>query len=79
MLFLLVSPEDYMSTSGILTFTTGDTRKCHNVGIIDDAMCERGMKQFISNLALVSGAPVTVDPPSAQVFIFDDTSDCVRK
>ena len=78
-LILVVSPKDYLSTSGILTFNIGDTRQCHNVEIIDDAVCKSEMEQFIFNLALVSGATVIVDPPSARVIIFDGTSDCVCK
>ena len=74
--FLLVAPEDYLSTSGILTFNIGDARQCHDVGIVDDVIYEIEVEQFISNLALVSGAPVTIDPPSAPVIIFDDTDDC---
>ena len=77
--FLLVSPEDYLSASGILTFDTGDTRQCHNVEIINDALCEIEVEQFTSNLSLVSGAPVTIDPPSARVIISDGISDCVCK
>ena len=73
--FSLVSPDDYMSDSGILTFNTGDTGQCHNVKLVNDAKCE-GEVQFISNLTLVTGAPVTVVPPSAQVIIFDDGGDC---
>ena len=65
-----------MSTSGILTFNIGDSSQCHEVGIVDDVIYETEVEQFISNLALVSGAPVTVDPPSARVIIFDDTDDC---
>ena len=76
---LLVSPEDYTSSTGILTFNTGDDRQCHEVGIVDDELCEEPSEQFFSNLALESGAPVTVDPPTARVIIFDDTGDCVRK
>ena len=78
-LILVVSPEDYLSASGILKFNTGDTRQCHNVEIIDDDVCKSEVEQFIFNLALVSGATVTVDPPSARVIIFDGTNDCVCK
>ena len=75
--FLLVAPEDYLSTSGgMLTFNIGDARQCHDVGIVDDVIYEIEVEQFFSNLALVSGAPVTVDPPSIRVIIFDDTDDC---
>ena len=73
---LLVAPEDYLSTSGILIFNTGDTRQCHDMEIVNDTICESEMEQFTSNLTLVTGVQVTVDPPSAQVII-DDTSDCV--
>ena len=74
--FLLVAPEDYLSTSGILTYNIGDARQCHDVGIVDNVIYETEVEQFSSNLALVSGAPVTVDPPSTQVIISDDTDDC---
>ena len=74
--FTLASPEDYLSASGILIFNTGDTRQCHNIEIVNDAECEAGVEQLILNLTLVTGAPVTVDPPSAQVIISDDRGDC---
>ena len=73
--FILVAPEDYTSSTGILTFNTGDNRQCHDVEIVNDAIYESKLEQFFSNLALVSGAPVTVDPESAQVIINDD-DDC---
>ena len=76
---LLVAPEDYNSSTGILTFNTGDARQCHDVPIVNDRICEELPEQFLSNLALASGAPVTVDPATARVIIFDDTGDCVRK
>ena len=75
-MFFLVAPEDYLSTTGILTFNIGDARQCHDVGIVDDVIYETEVEQFISNLALLSGAPVRVEPPSARVIIFDDTDDC---
>ena len=65
-----------MFTPGILTFNIGDARQCHDVGIVDDVIYETEVEQFIPYLALVSGAPVTVDPSSARVIIFDDTDDC---
>ena len=74
--FLLVAPEDYLSTTGILTFNIGDARKCHDVGIVDNVIYETEVEQFISNLAPLSGPPVTVDPPSVRVIISDDTDDC---
>ena len=76
---LLVSPQDYTSSTGILTFNTGNDRQCHDVEIVDDELCEEPSEQFFSNLALESGAPVTVDPPTARVIIFDNLGDCVCK
>ena len=73
---LLVSPQDYNSSTGILTFNTGDDRQCHDVDIVDDELCEEPSEQFFSNLTLESGAPVTVDPSRAQVIIFEK---CERK
>ena len=73
--FFLVAPEDYLSSTGILTFNTGDDRQCHDVEIVNDDTYESDLEQFFSNLALVSGAPVTLDPSSAQVII-DDNDDC---
>ena len=73
--FHLVSPQDYSSSTGILTFNTGDDRQCHDVEIVDDVISESEFELFFSNLALVSGAPVTVDPPSALVNI-NDNDDC---
>ena len=76
---LLVSPQDYSSSTGILTFNTEDARQCHDVPIVNDELCEEPSEQLFSNLALASGAPVTVDPERARVIIFDDVGDCDRK
>ena len=75
-LAILVAPEDYISDTGQLIFTTGDDRQCHRVRIVNNDICEDELEQFLSNLALVSGVPrITVDPASARVII-DDTDDC---
>ena len=74
-MFSLVAPEDYLSITGILAFNTGDDRQCHDVEIVNDDIYENELEQFVSNLALVSGAPATVDPESAQVII-NDNDDC---
>ena len=47
--------------------------------IINDIICESEVEQFTSNLTLVTGVLVIVDPPSAKVIIFDNRSDCVCK
>ena len=74
-LIYIVAPEDYISDSGLLMFTTGQSRQCHSVRIVDNEICE-DMEHFFSNLTLVSGIPrITVDPDGAKVII-DDTDDC---
>ena len=73
--FLIVVPEDYFSSSGTLPFNIGDSRQCHSVRIVDDGIYESEVEQFLSNMALVSGTRVTVDPESARVII-DDNDEC---
>ena len=53
--------------------------KCHDVEIVNDTLCEEPSEQFLSNLALESGAPVAVDPSRAGVIIFDEPDECERK
>ena len=77
--FLLDSPQDYFSSTGSLTINTGNNRICHDVEIVNDDICEEPSEQFFSDLTLVSGASVTIDPASVRVVIFDDPGDCVRK
>ena len=67
------APEDYISTSGTLTFQTGDTRRCYPVQIVDDEFCDPGL--FLTNIALITGEPViTVEPNVAEIDIMDP--DC---
>ena len=74
-IFVTVAPEDYISDSGQLVFSTGDDRKCHSVQIVNDDICETELEYFTSNLALVSGISVTVGPASTRVII-GDLEDC---
>ena len=73
---IVVTPEDYISDTGLLSFATGDARQCHRVQIVNNDICETELEQFLSNLVFVSGVQrITVDPASARVII-DDTDDC---
>ena len=74
LIFIIVAPRHYISDSGILRFSTGDSEQCHGVRIVDDDICGPELKQFLSSLTLVSGSPVTVNPPSTRVVI-DDSLD----
>ena len=74
-----VASEDYYSANGTLMFAIGESRKCHNVTIKNDDICE-GLEReyFTSSLQLVEGKPVIiVDPPETRVLI-DDREDCSK-
>ena len=67
------SPDDFISTSGLLTFEVGDTVQCYDVQIVDNEFCDPG--QFFTNLFYESGEPViTVAPDVAEINILDP--DC---
>ena len=61
-------------------FVTGDTRQCHRVQILDDAVCELPEQEFFfSRLTLNSGRQVIVVQPEEARIIIDDTADCPSK
>ena len=78
--FNTADPEDYLSSSGELTFASGDTQQCHTVRIQNDDDCDTPEEEedFFSNLVLVSGQPVIrVDPATARIVV-DDSEDCSK-
>ena len=61
-----------MATSVNLEFLHGDSRKCHEVEIIDDELCEPTPESFFADMLLISGADVSVNPNLTQVHIVEE-------
>ena len=61
-------------------FENGDHRKCHNVEILDNNLCELNeTKHFFSNLQYENGEmPITIRPQRTHVTILEEMSDCSK-
>ena len=67
-----VDPDDYGTTSTLLTFGPSDTTRQVSIPIADDSVNE-AREQFQALLTLLTtGVDVTIRPSEAPVFIDDD-------
>ncbi len=68
--------QDYVSTSGVLTFTNGETAKTFTVSIIDDTLIE-GDETVLLSLFSPSGQATVVSPGAAVLTIVDNDGSLI--
>lgn len=71
--YVTVSPDDYRALEGyILRFENGDARRCFDVNITQDQLCEEELESFLVTLTLVEGIqPIELIRTPAEVTIDD--------
>ena len=70
-----VAGMDFQQGSrSLLMFDVGDTRVCHTVELVQDAICESFNEYFFSDLTYLSGMqPITLNPTTEVVI--DDSAE----
>ena len=69
-----LSPGDYTSVGGTMTFADGEASKRIDFGVVDDVVNEAISETFAVALSNVTGNATLGSPASTTVFIFDDDS-----